>query len=528
MAKNVLGLDIGSKYIKMAFIKQGKKDVVLRTIYAATPTDSVVNGEIKNLDTVTARVRSTLFDYKFKPSELYISINSQNVVVRDIKLPILKEKEIDPAVEFDLMQSFPGIIQTHTISTKVYSQPGMPVEGVTAFCPNKILNEYAEVAKGLMIPLKSIDINANALAKAAYYYMTPEQKKETLIFVDIGYTMSQVNLVSEGKLLLSRQIPSGIVRFDNLVANRIGMSLDQAERARQNNKYDIYNLDKEDIDGFIRIAFSAVEEQIRQIIDYYRYNKSEDQKIAGILLFTGRGLNTSLSEFLEDSLNLPVSTIKPEVKEPSSDDTDAMALAAIGAALSQQPGRRDINLMPKLKEIRDAGLKRVKLTKVLAVVLVIGFIGLAAYTALRFLNNATQSVIAATESEIIKYSMINETKDKLASKQNELAAINAKLDEYSSRILVNTEIFDLISKSMPETIFMNSYTVENAELIRTTGITKDKQSLVDFIYTLRQSDLIESAIITDITARMDITGTIVDYNFSAQVKIKKAGANDEA
>lgn len=523
MAKNVLGLDIGSKYIKMAFIRQGKKDVVLRTIYAATPTDSVVDGEIKNVGTVAARIRSALFDYKFKPSELYISINSHNVVVREIKLPILKEKEIDPAIEFELMQSFPGIVQSHTISSKIYSEPGMPVEGVTAFCPNKILSDYAEVAKGLIIPLKGIDINANALTKATQFFIPPEKRKETVIVVDIGYTMCQVNLVSSDKLILSRQISSGIVRFDNLVANRIGMSLDQAERARQNNKYDIYNLDKEDIDGFIRIAFSSVEDQIRQIIDYYRYNnKSEETKITGILLFSGRGLDASLSEYFGESFNLPVSTIKPTVKDPSPDDTDVMAMAAIGAALSQKPGQKDINLMPKLKEIREAGLKRIKLTRALAVVLVLGALGVGVYTYLEVMKRFIISETAAIQSDIVKYSIINETKNKVRSSKDHLASAKVILEEYNTELIVNTAILDAIGKCMPDSIFINSYKLAEGSIV-ITGSSLDTPGLADFVYNLRQSGSFDSVVVKSIASRANSETVTMDYNFTIDLVIKRAG-----
>jgi len=523
LAKNVLGLDIGSKYIKMAFIRRGKKDVVLKTIYASTPKDSVVNGEIKNLDTVTARIRSALFDYKFKPSELYISINTHNVVVREIKLPILKEKEIDPAIEFELMQSFPGIKQTHTISSKIYSDPGMPVEGITVFCPNKLLNAYADVAKGLMIPLKSIDINANALTKAAYYFMPEEYKRQTLIFVDIGYSMSQVNLVSAGKLILSRQVTTGIMRFDNMVANKIGVSLDQAERARQNNKYDIYNLDAEDIKGFIKLSFSAVEDQMRQIMDYYRYNSSDETKISGIVLFTGRGLFTGLSEHLNETFNLPVITVKPEVREASG-DMDDMAMAAIGAALSQQPGKKDINLMPKLKEMIEAGMKRIRMTRIAAILLIVALAGIAAFTALQLIKLGLDSEITEIKADIITYSVVNEIKDELASKQSMMNNINSKLAEYDQNTVKNTEILDIISKSMPDDVFIKSYSISEEGLVSISGVSKDRLKLVDFLYTLRQNAKIESAVISNITARQDNEGDVIDYTFGMNIGIKKAGA----
>jgi type IV pilus assembly protein PilM len=526
MAKRVIGLDIGSKYIKMALIKKGKKHTVLKTIYVSTPSDSVMDGEIKQVDTVAARIRSVLFEQKFKPNELYISINTHNVVAREIKLPILKEKEIDPAIEFELMQSFPGIIQSHTISSRIYSDPGMPVEGITVFCPNKILNDYVDIAKALVIPLKGIDINANALTKAAYNYMPKELQNETMLIVDIGHAMSQVNLITAGRLIISRQISTGIVKFDNLVANRIGISLDQAERARQNNKYDIYNLDKEDIDGFIRIAFAAVEDQIRSIIDYYRYNKSDENKISGIILFTGRGLSTGLSEYFGESFNLPVHMLTMPVKESTDQVSDNMAFAAVGCTMEPHDGKKDINLLPRLREIKAAGLRRIKLTRILAVILTVGAVALGAYTFLEFLIESNFNETMATQQEIITYSEIENTKSKLQDTQNRLANVEAALSNYTNQVALNTELLDVISKSMPETIFTVSYNASDNR-ITMSGISLDRPDLADFIYTLKESEKIESVTLSGISVRADAEGNPIDYSFSIEIKLAKAGAENE-
>ena len=45
--------------------------------------------------------------------------------------------------------------------------------------------------------------------------------------------------------------------------------------------------------------------------------------------------------------------------------------------------KKNINLMPA-EEIREAGIKRVKPTRLVAVIPVLAFVGLAAYTAFRF------------------------------------------------------------------------------------------------------------------------------------------------
>lgn len=525
--KKIIGIDIGSKYIKIAFAKRSrKKHEVVRTVFVSTPADSVVDGEIRNTDTLTARIRGALLEYKYKATELYFSINANSVVTREIKLPALKEKEIDPAIEFELTQSFPGIIQSHTISSRIYSEPGMPVEGTTVFCPNKVLDDFVEVAKGLLIPLKGIDINANALTKVVHAYLPQERKGETLLVVDIGNTMSQVSLVSAGKLILSRQIPTGLARFDNLVANRAGITLEQAERARQNNKFDIYNLDKEDVDGLVNVAFSAINSQIRGILDYYRYNKPEEV-ISGILMFTGRGLETALNDYFNQSTELPVELIRLRIKGSEYPDSDAMAAAAIGATMLPSVGRRDINLLPKLKELREATLRRIKLTRVVALFAVVALLSLAVYGFLVIRRYWVTAETMSVQEEIIRYSSINRTKSRLEQARALLASAENVLEKYDSGVIPGTWVFDLVSAAMPESVFAVSYTQTDDGRVNITGVSKNLTALPDFVYNLKQSGKVEKAVLSAIISRESEDGSVLDYSFTIEITPKKAGAGNE-
>jgi type IV pilus assembly protein PilM len=526
-SKKVIGIDIGSKYIKIAFVKRSrKKHEVVRTIFVSTPADSVVDGEIRNADTLTARIRGALLEYKYNATELYFSINANSVVTREIKLPALKEKEIDPAIEFELTQSFPGIIQSHTISSRIYSDPGMPVEGTTVFCPNKVLDDFVEVAKGLLIPLKGIDINANALTKVVHAYLPPERKNETLLVVDIGNTMSQVSLISAGKLVLSRQVPTGLARFDNLVSNRAGITLEQAERARQNNKFDIYNLDREDVDGLVNVAFSSINSQIRGILDYYRYNKPEEV-ISGILMFTGRGLETALNDYFNQSTELPVELIRLRIKGSEYPDSDAMAAAAIGATMIPAVGRRDINLMPRLKEIREATLRRIKLTRAVALVIAIAVFSLMAYGYLVYLRYTVAAETMSTQEEIIRYSSINETKNKLEQAKNLLASAEGVLSKYNASVTSGTDLFNTINKAMPDSIFAVTFSLSEDGVIAISGITRERPDLSDFIYNLKESGKIERVALSSIITRSSEDGGAIDYNFTVEIIPKKAGAENE-
>jgi len=531
-SKKIIGIDIGAKYIKIALVKKSKrKHEVIRTLTVYTPSDGVVDGEIRDVDTVTARIRSALRDLKFKASELYFTINAASVVTREVKLPALKDSEIDPAVEFELSQSFPGIIQSHTISTRIYSEPGMPVEGTAVFCPNKVLNDFVEVARGLLIPLKGIDFNANALAKVVHHYLPPERKHETFLIVDIGYTMSQVSLISDGKLILSRNISSGIARYDNLIVNRVGVTPDQAVRARQNNKYDIFDLGREDIDNFINVAFSSVAGQIRSILDYYRYNTTSDEsKISGIFLFTNRGLDSLLAEYLSQAAELPVEFVelkKTKRKRSESSELNSSVAAAIGATMTPTVGQRDINLLPKLKEIREATLRRIKLTRVAALIAAVALLSLAIYGFLVLRQYGVTADTMSVQEEIIKYSSINETKNRLRQATALLASAESVLEKYNSDDIPGTWIFDLVSTAMPESVFAVSYSQTEDGKVNISGVSKNLTDLPDFVYNLKQSGKVEKAVLSNIVSREAEDGSIIDYNFTIEIIPKKAGAENE-
>ena len=518
--KKVLGLDIGSKYIKMALVKQSRKPVVLKTLLFDTPEDSVADGELRNIEAVASKIRTLIKENKINASELCISLSSPNAVIRDVKLPILKAAEIGPAVEFELSQSFPGILQTHSISSKVYSASNMPVEGIAAFCPNKILDGYVELTRQIGIPLKVIDINANTIVKAFSNFVPADQGYETLMIVDVGYTTSQVNLISAGKLLLSRQISSGMAGLDSLVANRMNISVDQAEKARMSNKYETYNIANEDIDGFIRIAFSAVEEQIRQTIDYYRYNKANVSGVSRILLSGGGSLFVGLESHLTDIFNIPVSEIKPEIKSSLNEPILSMFMSAIGAALAEHDSGNYINLIPRLKELKAASGKTVKYTMLVAVVAVLTVLAVGVYIYYLVKADRMEAEEAAIQNEIKVYSTINETKTKLKASQDRLTNLSAALEQYNTGVISNTVLFDHISGVMPDAVFSVNYSFMNVSSINISGISRDRVSIADFIYSLKQVEGINGVTVSSISTRSGVDGNPIDFNFALEIKLK--------
>src|SRR5690606_19204818 len=118
-------------------------------------------------------------------------------------------------------------------------------------------------------------------------------------------------------------------------------------------------------------------------------------------------------EYLGQVAELPVEFIKLRRRRSSLPEIDPWVAAAIGATMTPTVGQRDINLLPKLKEIREATLRRIKLTRVAALFAVVALLSLAVCGFLVIRRYWVTAETMSVQEEIIRYSSINRTKSRL-------------------------------------------------------------------------------------------------------------------
>ena len=328
----ILGLDIGVKNIKIALLKNGKKPEIDEAVMLSTPLGAIADGEIANMDAVAAVIKKAVSQNKLNARKLAISINSLHTVTREIRLPVLKESEILPAVEFELLQSFPGISQTHYLSFKTYETTKDGIRGIVSCCPIKVVDKYTELGGEIGIPLKYIDVSSNSVSKAFYTFSAEVDPKATALIVDIGHELSSVSVVMGGRLVLSRSIGCGGSVIDGMVAERYG-KMNNAAEADKLKRYPGYNFSNEDMNLLLRTGYAAVEEQIRQTLNFYDSSKYKEP-ITRIILIGGGSHFPGLEYYYSDMFRMPVSIVKPLFKNFSLLDL-SMYMTAVGAALRE-------------------------------------------------------------------------------------------------------------------------------------------------------------------------------------------------
>lgn len=329
----VLGIDIGTRLTKFALIKQGSKPELKAWGVVPTPPGSVTDGLIRDRQAVLDMLKGAISEYKLMAKRVAVTLHSSSIMLRELNLTALQDDEIEPAVQFELAQSFPDMVRTHSTSFKIYNRTSEVLNGISTSCPKKIVDSYVELFDNSGMALKYVDVNANSLAKAYNCFVQPPVPGDSVLLVDLSYTMSQVNVLVDGKLILSRSVSGGGAFVDSLIVNRFEITMEEAEAARQSG-YKKMSISQEELDSCLRLGYSAVEDQMRQTLDYIRYSKLQDG-IKNIHL-TGGGSNfPGLETYYSGIFRTPVNIVQSDSIPLEVSDEFFILMPAIGAALRE-------------------------------------------------------------------------------------------------------------------------------------------------------------------------------------------------
>lgn len=338
MGRKVLGLEISSREIKLALVKNGSHPSALycEIIPASELTGANLNDDENEITGVALAVKETLS----RQGKLFRGVDSlalcasdQQTVVRYMTLPALPKKEQLSAVEYELAQSFPGIGKTHSISFKEYTRSGKQVTGIASFSPRKTLEAYRKLLELLDFKNTYIDVPANSQAKAVYKILNTS-KKETALVCDIGQSSSHFTVIDGGQVLHSRQVPEGCRQAKELITANLSIKSSDYDAFSSLDEKEL-NISQDEMADIISSAYSGVEEQLRQTIEFYTAETRGASPVSGVLLAGTGSIFPGLESYLSSGIGIPVSVVTPTAGKNLDARTFAGSLSAIGAAIRE-------------------------------------------------------------------------------------------------------------------------------------------------------------------------------------------------
>lgn len=334
MAKtDVYGIDIGNKSTRIALVHNGKKPKILSLDAVATPENTMAaDGGIVNPVPIGESLKLFFSGKNIKLHDMALSLNSSQAVIREFNVPAMPEKEVRSAVEFQLSQRFPGIVNTHGLSIKTIQNSDTGISGVVAFCPNKAVQTSQTLMGNILLPLKYLDTQANAVAKALTTFAGID-KTGSFISIHFGFLTTHIVLVHKGQAILNRFIESGSDAFDKLIAGNFNVTNAEAEEIKL-GKHAVTVLDQREKESFLRLGLIPLEEQVRHIFEFFSYGKYAGT-IGRIYLTGAASAQEGIEAYLTDIFNTKTEQAQGKTGDRDVDKRFHEFVVAIGTAIRE-------------------------------------------------------------------------------------------------------------------------------------------------------------------------------------------------
>lgn len=525
-AKKIISMEIGSSLIRVLEIEQKPKNPkVFKSFVMQTPTGTVADGEILNLEELADYIKDELKSNGVSSKQIQFTITSTKIANREVSIPFVKENRIRALIETNANDYFPVDLAEYELSyitlgndPKVKENASPRIRLMVLAAPKNLLNGYRDLAKACGLTVVGLDYSGNSL-----FQVTKNASNDDTIMIlkiDGGYSM--ITILSKGSIVLQRTVAYGLAgmastfgnpNFLNVLRDLTRTNYFQVQIRQNSTALD----DDEDLGNFSIGSGKANSDlmneadilinAISRVINFYN-SKNSSEPISHILL-TGLGTSVKgLNHYIEQSLAIPVEHLL-EVdghnleKEFDSDDVGTYIAcygAVIGPVKFAPLGAGDDKKGKKGKGEKkgaDFGIKQAIL--LFAVCLVIS-IGMCAYALIPYFMAKSENRKLRIQAENMA-NIIPIYQEYVQSKNAEYYIQTAL--EYTN--LPTEQLADLIEEmenELPSTMYASSLTADKGG-ISMQVTTEEKMDAADVLVQLREFESITNIHVSAISDSND-------------------------
>jgi Tfp pilus assembly PilM family ATPase len=180
--KKTMGIDIGSRNIKLAVVKGDK---ILGAVSEQIANGVVVDGVIEAPDILVKSLRSARRHLKVKAVRATLCLSGKDVIMREITLPQMKEDQVLTNIKNELSNIYLLASGDYTIDYRILSYYNNEETGertmrvLVVSAPKSLIADYIKVCKRAGIRLNRIDVLPNAHTKLIRKIIKDQEKKES-------------------------------------------------------------------------------------------------------------------------------------------------------------------------------------------------------------------------------------------------------------------------------------------------------------------------------------------------------------
>jgi type IV pilus assembly protein PilM len=309
--KSMVGVDIGSSSVKAVELQGRGKDLQLLSLgFEALESDSVVDGQIIELNAVSNAISSIFNEHKIKTTQVAAGVNGHSVIVKNIVLPQMSEGELQESFAWHAEEHIPFDISDVNLDYHVMDRSGDAIHVLMAACKR---DKVANLKQTIQLAGKQptvIDVDAFALQNCYELNYDP-QPGQVVALLNIGASTTNINILNGVRSVFTRDATFGGNQYTSLLQKELGLTFDQAESVKRGMPLP-EGAEVREVGPIMETVSDILALEIQKTMDFYRATVEDGESAVQKILVSGGGSKlTGLADFLARRFEVSVEMFDP-------------------------------------------------------------------------------------------------------------------------------------------------------------------------------------------------------------------------
>jgi type IV pilus assembly protein PilM len=340
----LVAIDIGSSSIKLVQLREFEKNCHELTHFGIMPLadEWIVEGAVKKPDLVAKALKDLIKAEKIQSHYAVSAVAGEAVFIKKIKVPVMSEEDFSAKILYEAEHHIPFDIDDVALDFQILGAIGADEKEesknfgqIKFWCESQSngeqkensenINHEREMMEVLLVAVQKniIDERTNILLEAGlkpaiidldvFALMNAARRTNdlssmgTIALVDLGDSFTRINIIQDGAMSYTRDIPLGGGYLTNVLMSKLKVPFDQV-LAIKRGKFSPDIKEKEVIETIVQVHNKVLNE-IQKYFEYF--STLSNHQIRKVLLCGGGSMIRGLEGFFSDYLKVPVETLDP-------------------------------------------------------------------------------------------------------------------------------------------------------------------------------------------------------------------------
>lgn len=231
MARNCIGLDIGSSSIKVVQLREAKRGLTLVNFgIEPIPPQSIVDGTVMNQAAIVSAIASVMSRLRIRQKDVAIAIAGHSIIIKKIAVPPMTAEELEEQIGWEADHHIPFDKEDVELDYQVLREDNGQgqMELLLVAAKKEVVHDYAALAREAMLNPVVVDVAAFAVQNA-YERAYGGGGEQSVVLVNLGASISTLNIIQKGVTTFTRDITIGGNAFSEEIQKQLHVGYEEAE-----------------------------------------------------------------------------------------------------------------------------------------------------------------------------------------------------------------------------------------------------------------------------------------------------------